>query len=353
MSPTQTPVSSAAKDEASRFRYDEAQYEMVACNLCGGTSGETIARRDRNGLDVHAVICTHCGLIYLSPRMTPEWYNRYYAHEYRRQMAAFHGVNPNAQADCGHLFAQQQRHGEALVDYLRSCQAPRPQTILEIGSSAGGILHTLGQTYGAAVLGIEPTPGEAQFANRHGVPTEIGLFETSGLAVDRTFDLVVCTQTFNHLLDPRGVARRVSKLLSPNGMFLVECQDFFQLCGFWGQRNKAVQIDHTYMFAPETLTALLEQAGLEGLPHSTEKDETLSAYERRQRRRASLPSLHVRILARRSDAPAPTAPPNYPLIRARLDGFRHSPVLSWIERKWERQLMRLDRFRGAHHRPQR
>jgi SAM-dependent methyltransferase len=334
--------------EDGRFRYDQAQYEAVTCNLCGGTGSEIIARRDRNGLDVHAVICTHCGLIYLSPRMTPEWYGRYYAQEYRRQIAAFHRATPRPHRDCGDLFVRQQHHGEALVGYLRSCEAPDPRSILEIGSSAGGVLHALGVAYDATVLGVEPTPSEAEFAARHGVPTEVGLFEEFGLKADRRFDLVLCTQTFNHLLDPRGVARRIAQLLTPNGVFLLECQDFFQLCRAWGgDRSKAVQIDHTHMFTPETLTALVDQSGLQVLAGSVENDENRPAFERRRRLRASLPSLHVRLLARRSDAPAPPVPHHYPRVRSRLDSLHPKPVRTWIRRAWERQMSRLDRLREA------
>lgn len=332
------------------FPYDEAAHEPVPCNLCGAVSGETIARRDRNGLDVHAVICTHCGLIYLSPRMTPEWYGRYYEREYRRQMAAFHGATLDVERDCSALFAQQQRHGEALVGYLRSHQAPPPRSVLDIGSSAGGVLHAIGVAYDASVLGIEPTPSEANFAGRHGVPTRIGLFEESRLAADETFDLVVCTQTFNHLLDPRGVARRIAQVLSPRGLFLLECQDFLQLCRDWGQRDKAVQIDHTHMFVAETLTALLEQCGLKVLSGSVEKDEDLPGYVRRQRRRAALPSLHIRVLARRSDEPALPVPRHYALIRARLEAVRQTALGKWLRNGWTRQLERLDRVRGAYHR---
>ena len=237
------------------------------------------------------------------------------------------------------------RHGNALDEYIRSCHVGEPRTVLEIGSGAGGILKALQEAYKADVLGIEPTPSEAEFASRQGIPTKVGLIEEVGLVADRKFDLVICTQTFNHLLDPRGVAARVSQVLAPGGVFLVECQDFFELCRFTGRRSKAIQIDHTHMFVVETLTALLEQSGLDVLANSIQSDARLSGYERRRHRRLQIPFLHNRMLARRADRAAPPVPCNYAAVRARLMSIPDNP-LSWrLNRRMGPHLARLDRWR--------
>ncbi len=325
------------------FSYREAEMEEVACNLCAGRDVEAIGERDRNGLAVRSVICRHCGLIFLSPRMTPAWYGRYYEVEYRRQMVAFHrnGLGEHGPAA---IFRRQLRHGAFLVQYLRQVCATTPRSILEIGSSAGGLLQTLRAAFDADVLGIEPGPEEAAFAQKQGIPVTVGLFEAIRLPSEPRFDLVLCTQSFNHLLDPRGVAERIGELLKPDGVFLLECQNFFHLCRFWGERDKAIQIDHTYMFVPATLHALVEAAGLEVLPETMRTDLTEPARELRRRRRLGIPSLHVRFLARLATPQRP-ALPQYGQVKAELERLPHQPRWARLARSWERQLMRVDNAR--------
>ncbi len=323
------------------FNYVDADWREVPCNLCGEQDAEPIGERDRNGLAVRSVICKRCGLIFLSPRLTPAWYGRYYEVEYRRQMVAFHGngldtLNPAT------IFRGQLRHGQFLLDYLRRVQPRAPRSILEIGCSAGGLLKTLRDVFHAEVLGIEPGPEEAAFAGRQGIPVMAGLFEEVDLPADRRFDLILCTQSFNHLLDPRGVAGRIRDLLSEDGTFLLECQNFFHLCRFWGEREKAIQIDHTYMFVPATLRAIVRAAGFRVLVETVRSDADESARELRRRRRLGIPSLHVRFLARRGEGFVRGELSSYPQVKAELDSLPHRPGWTWLVRKYEQQMMRLD-----------
>jgi SAM-dependent methyltransferase len=330
-----------ATSTVADFPYDRAETELVPCNLCGGRDVETVGQRDRNGLAVRSVICTHCGLIYLSPRMTPAWYARYYEVEYRRQMRAFHGKDSGSQQP-EVLFRQQLRRGRHLARYLRAVGCTGPRRILEVGSSTGGLLKALGEEFGAAVMGAEPSPEEAAFAAGQGVPTRVGLFEDLDFPPTERYDLILSTQSFNHLLDPRRVAGRIADLLAPGGLFLLECQNFFHLWQFWGCRERAVQIDHTYMFVPLTLQALLEASGLEVIPAATEVDADLPARVLRTRRRLGIPSLHIRLLSRRASAPAGPVSALYPLVKAEMRGLPESPLLGRLSRGWERQLMRWD-----------
>ena len=59
--------------------FQNAPLEEVNCSLCGGREMKTLARRDCVGLPVKTVMCRRCGLIYINPRPTEEWYKDYYA----------------------------------------------------------------------------------------------------------------------------------------------------------------------------------------------------------------------------------------------------------------------------------
>lgn len=320
------------------FPYDRADYEEVPCNLCGRTDAETVCPRDRNGLRVRSVLCRHCGLIYLSPRMTPAWYSRYYEVEYRRQMAAYKGRVETQTFDS--IFASQLRRGEWLVEYLREHQVSPPRSALEIGCSTGGLLRALADAFGTRVLGVEPSPEEAEFARRHGVAAHVGLFEDYEPRSEQRFDLVICSQSFNHLLNPRKVAEHVRRCLTPQGAFFLECQDFFHVCRLRGVIHQAVQIDHVYMFVPQTLQAMVEVAGLELLPGSLTVDRWQSPESLRKHQAQGLPSLHARLLAR-PGTPTPTPRSSYLEIRTELDALPNSLFGAMLKKGWKRAKQRL------------
>jgi SAM-dependent methyltransferase len=321
------------------FRYSDAAMEPVACNICGNGESAVVALRDRNGLKVRSVICTNCGLVYLSPRMTAEWYGRYYDAEYRRQTAAYRGRLP-VHDDMQARFDKQLRRGRWLAGYLRTHGVSSLRSILDIGGSTGGLLCALRDEFGAEVLGVEPSPTEAAFAEAHGVPTQVGLFETTP-GLGKRFDLVICSQTFNHLLDPRGVSEKVRDCLDPGGCFFVECQDFFHVCRIRDAVYEATQIDHAYMFVPETLQSLLEVAGFEIVPKSFVCDRLLPADALSAQRRCGIPSTHMRLLARPSQcAPFPTS--HYEQAARELAAIPSSRAKAWINQK--RRVMR--RVRG-------
>ncbi len=320
------------------FPYDRADYEEVPCNLCGGTDAETVCERDRNDLRVRSVICRQCGLIYLSPRMTAAWYARYYEVEYRRQTAAYKGRAQTQNLDA--IFAGQLRRGGWLVEQLREHNLPPPCSALEIGCSTGGLLRALADTFGTRVLGVEPAPEEAEFARRQGVPAHVGLFEDYQPVSGERFDLVICSQSFNHLLNPRKVAEHVRRCLTPQGVFFLECQDFFHVCRLRGVIHEAVQIDHVYMFVPQTLQAMVERAGLEVLPGSLGVDRWQSPNALRAHRSAGLPSLHARLLAR-PGTPAREPRSSYLEIRTELDALPNSAFRALLKRSWKRAKQRL------------
>ncbi len=323
-----------------QFRYKDADYEQVPCNICGSSDCEVIAQRDRNRLRVTSVICRVCGLIYITPRMTPAWYSRYYEHEYRRQMAAHHGRDLVESPE--QRFAKQVRRGNWLSAYLRRNGITSPGRILDIGSSTGGLLFALQQAFGAEVRGVEPSPSDAVYAEARGVPTTVGLFEEYAESHADRFDLILCSQTFNHLLNPRAVSEHVRNTLRPGGAFFVECMDFIRQCQSKRAVYEATQIDHVYMFVPSTLESLLQVAGFDVLPDSVMVDRLQSDEVVAEQRREGVPSTHMRMLARPGQ---PTTQPTstYAKVSAELATLPNSQFGAWLHR--QRRTLRRFRYR--------
>jgi SAM-dependent methyltransferase len=337
---------------AAPFGYARARQEQVACNLCLRRDPEVLARRDRNGLRVRSCICRHCGLIYLDPRMTREWYDAYYATEYRRQMAAFKGV-PARALDPAALFDRAAAHGRALAKRFEGRYA-RGLTI-EVGSSVGGVLDGLARELDVEVLGIEPSPDESAHARSRGIETITASIESLSQPLPPAAN-IVCTQSLNHFLDPRAFFEFAHRTLQPDGKLVLEVMNFRHVVAHYGWIPRAVQIDHTYMFVPEVLRAFVEAAGFE--IERMEVDAELSDRERALQAASRLPGFHAALAARRIERqpfdPALPIPALYESTRASLAALPNDPWLYFRRfgfSLWRRRLRERTRSRFRRDRP--
>lgn len=100
---------------------------------------------------------------------------------------------------------------DALIDRL---VAQRPAAVLDIGCGTGKAARAL-IARGVEVLGVEPDPGMAAIARRHGVPVEVASFEQWDER-GRSFDLAVSGQAW-HWINPAIGAPKLRTLLRPGG----------------------------------------------------------------------------------------------------------------------------------------
>lgn len=303
--------------------------EVVPCNLCRGNQIQTVAQLSRFNIPLNTVICKDCGLIYHNPRMGPEAFTRFYEHDYRRLIEA------KAQP-VDALFGQQVKHGYRIVDWVGADFGDRVQ-VLDIGSGPGGQMWAFREARAAEVIGVEPAVEHAQWGRDvQGLDIRTGMFEEMGFNKD-TFDLVVISQTLNHLLDPYGTLQRVRSILKPSGRIFVETIDFV----YWTRHaplTMTTTIDHPYMFCQGTLRAMLEKAGFEIL--KWEADADLAAT------RPSVPgqpNLHIRALAQKGSVPETVRYPDYREILRSISAnqrvYRERQIIRW-------GCMRVDRAKG-------
>ncbi len=301
------------------FPYRQAEYEEVPCNLCGRNETEILAERDRNGLAVRSVICRWCGLIYINPRMTKEWYGRYYGEEYRAQMARFRGRQETAE-DFERMFADSMRKGSVLVEHLKSFLASG--LTVEVGSGVGGTLAAFSAGLTSEVIGIEPSPPEAAYANARGIKTHQSLIEDFTLTLPPAAN-ILSLRNLNHLLNPRSFFAWAWRGLEPNGRLILLVQDFRLLVKKLGRIERAVQIDHTYLFVPEVLEAFVSAAGFDILQLETSAKKPFRMLLRPEN--ALLAGQRILLVAKKS--PREPFPPggeiirNYPAVAASLSRF--------------------------------
>ena len=272
------------------FADQSVAYEHISCDLCASRDQEVLGYSSGGG--ERAVICRSCGLIFISPRMTRLWYDRYYQREYRE--------GSGQPVDMDRMFAGGLKHGRALSSALRPYLFDRG-LLIEVGSSTGGVLAGLREALGVRVIGIEPSVREAGYATARSIPTHATLIEDSAVRgiVLPPAEQILSVQSLNHFLSPRFFFTWAWRQLQPGGRLIIEVKNFRQQVRRSGRIGNSIQLDHLYMFTPETLSEYLRAAGFRILV--LDSDERLSLREIAERRGRGLPGYQIRAVAEKLD----------------------------------------------------
>jgi SAM-dependent methyltransferase len=231
--------------------------EVPLCNLCGGAQAVEVSRSDRYGFPARSELCSGCGLVRLSPRLTREGYATFYRSVYRPLVSAYHGrlIDANTVRD------DQQAYAAELVEYLRETLPQGPGTTLDIGGSTGVVAAAMGVAFGARATVADPAPDELAHAAAAGMETIEGFAEDLDLG-DRTFDLVLLCQTIDHLLDVSATLHSLRRWVGRGGQAFIDVLDADLAIARAGGIEGAAKIDHPFMLTRETALAFFCKTGL-------------------------------------------------------------------------------------------
>ncbi len=247
----------------SEFNYEKATFEEIPCAICKGTSFFTLARRSKNNLKATTVMCRKCGLIFINPRMSAKDYDDYYKYHYRKDRDAIKGSSNEEDLELNWRHALE--FGKGIVKTMG--QFLKDGLTIDVGSSTGGVLAGLKELRpNLEILGIEPSLSESEYANTHGVKTITKIFEDyvkENQEANGSAQNVLCVQSLNHLLDPAGFLEWSHKVLKEGGHIFLAVKNFKHQVRRAGGVEGGIQIDHVYMFTPETLKLLVESRGFE------------------------------------------------------------------------------------------
>ena len=231
---------------------------VTVCNLCGCQRHVEVARRDRYGYRMRSVVCSRCGLGFLSPRPSPSAYGRFYESVYRPLVSAYHGRRIDAET----VQEEQREYAAELVTFLRLTLPTLPDTVLDVGGSTGVVAEAARQAFGSTATVLDPSPDELAVAAAAGMETIAGFAETADLG-GRLFDLVLVCQTIDHLVDIAATLAAIRSWLSPSGCAFIDVVDVRCVALRLGSVEQAVKIDHPYSLTRETAIAYFDCAGLD------------------------------------------------------------------------------------------
>lgn len=270
--------------------YKQEQFEKIFCNLCGRDDFFVLARETKNKMPARTCLCRNCGLVYINPRMTKEAYDEYYKFFYREDRSAIKGKKEAHLADS---FTGMRTFGQALARRFRNYI--QPGLTMDVGSSTGGVLAGMKDIVpDIKMFGIEPSIDESKYARTHGIETHTGLFENFSDTDAEPVMQIICVQSLNHLLDPRRFFEWSFQKLTDGGHLILSVKDFRFQCRRSGRVEAGIQIDHVFMFVPETLKRFVESVGFRVI--HCEADEERSLEERMRQRREGLSHHHIRLV---------------------------------------------------------
>lgn len=244
----------------TNYDYDGQPKEAVpACNLCGSTRFTAASYTDRYGFKARSLGCRDCGLVFLSPRLTPEAYARFYEDAYRPLVSAFHGRLIDAKTVEAEQEPYAARIAELLAPYLPE---HRGNTLLDVGGSTGVVAEFIAGNLGIAGVVLDPAPAEVARAHDRGLEAIVGTIEEWDPG-ERRFDIVLLCQTIDHLLDISSSLTRMRELITSDGILFVDVVDFRAAYLRNWSVEAATKIDHPYSLTQPTAEAFLARAGFE------------------------------------------------------------------------------------------
>lgn len=240
---------------------------QTPCVACGSQEGVLISSVDgKTGQSLQVVQCCGCGLGRQDPMPTAEalaqWYSKKYRQDYKTS------VTPRLThvLRAARLALQRWNWAQRKVPQLQ------PRHTLDVGASSGEFVYLM-QTRGAQAQGVEPHEGYSNYARETlGVNMRTGaLQQTIDALPQRHYDLVSMFHVLEHLTDPIEALRKLARLLTPEGMLLIEVPDNARLSAPKNTFFKA----HTLYFTAHSLTSVANAAGLRVVATNFDEESNL------------------------------------------------------------------------------
>jgi SAM-dependent methyltransferase len=238
--PTRCAICGTEGDSRELYR---ANFDLGALNPAVFS-----ARRLPDRVHYRMVKCVHCGLV----RSDPVASSHLLARLYDQSAFTYRDEAP----DLRHTYRRYLRMLERL--------GAKKGALLEIGCGNGFFLEeALSEGY-RTVRGVEPSRAAIDHADPRVRDRIVCDVMRAGLFGDARFDVVCLFQVFDHVPDPGALLDECLAVLEPGGLVLAINHDVEAVSArLLGEKSPIVDIEHTYLYSPATMSRLFEKHGFE------------------------------------------------------------------------------------------
>lgn len=232
--------------------------------ICGSRNFEQLAGKDRFGLPVNSNICTKCGLITSTPRISLRSLGDFYDYEYNGLTL---GIENAEEMIC----QTGEEHGDLIFNFLDPYLSNSVKSLAEIGCGSGHNLaaiqkHLLKKGVATELYGCDYSSQYVKLArelfNVNAIQGNIESLIKTGVKVD----VVILSHLFEHLIDLKSEMKKIKRILNTSGIVYIEVPGILDLknkfeydCDFL----KYLTIAHTYNFSLGTLTNTMMLGGFD------------------------------------------------------------------------------------------
>ena len=238
-----------------KIKTNQYTFEAVDCIICNSSNFELLSEKDRYGLSMSVVICTKCGLVQTTPRMTKNTLNGFYDNEYRKIYEEDEYVTEQ-------FFQTQYNRGKVINNFIQNTfgKTFTKKFVVEIGTGAGGILQFF-KDMGNDVYGVDLGSEYIEFGKQKGLNLEVGTIDKLS-NISKKPDLVIYSHVLEHLPSPIEEFQTLKKFLHDESIVYVEVPGIEHLNLSYHQNFlEYLQNAHLYHFTLNTLRSCLKKSG--------------------------------------------------------------------------------------------
>ena len=197
--------------------------------------------------------CSDCGLIYISPRPSPDSIEDLYFHDEAHIRATSHV----------HATLGRRQHARMTARIIRKHK--QGGRLLEIGSGGGAFLVAASRFFD--VVGVDFNPVQVAYICDHlGLCCKLGRYQDS--FAGQKFDIIYHCDVLSHFYDPVQEFRDMRQMLNPGGIIVFETGNFGDLSL---EQRSAISIfqypDHINFFSEKSLEILFNRSSLKVVEH--------------------------------------------------------------------------------------
>ncbi|MBF0296372.1 MAG: class I SAM-dependent methyltransferase [Magnetococcales bacterium] len=197
--------------------------------------------------------CSQCGMIQIHPFPDLCALRKAYDIDY-------HGHASGAQR--GYIIEKLLEVNDLLIRFGLKKYLKPGCAILDVGCGSGAFLEKLKFIHPMRLDGIDFSIKAVQMAQAKGIMIYHGVFADFP-SPDGVYDVIFMNNYLEHVIDPMGELLKARRLLKAGGLLVGEVPNFKSfdqwLFGkYWGGNHVP---RHTFQFAPQSLSDLLEKAG--------------------------------------------------------------------------------------------
>jgi len=206
------------------------------------------ARRVPDRIHYRMVRCNTCGLVRSDP--VPD--SSFVAALYRESTFDYSGEVENLSRTYGDYLARLDRYGVS------------KNALLEIGCGNGFFLAQASRQGFKDVRGVEPSEAAIRLASDQIRQNITCAMMGPGLFPHESFDVVCLFQVLDHIFDPGSLLDTCFQILKPDGFVLCLNHNIEALSArLLKHRSPIIDIEHTYLYSPETLGRLFSKSGFQ------------------------------------------------------------------------------------------